>query len=267
MNMSSVTGLLVSIVFALTTGPRQGQKLDIKHAELDSRGNVYVSSNDGGLIWMADTNHCTETIVAPDSQTVVCRVVRDQKPGEFLPTLRLEVYSKGGQTKSIEPGGAILEWHFWDDGRQIAIHSGSRAGSGIYARYDTATGQLIEKLDKISDERLLPRWAKSREQIQDESVPMSDALTRERTMWIAKVLRQIGDIQPGMRRKDLVRAFTTEGGLSNRFQRTYVSVECLYIKVDVRFKPANDEQDALTEDPEDIVESISQPYLQWSVLD
>jgi len=70
-----------------------------------------------------------------------------------------------------------------------------------------------------------------------------------------------------MRRKDLLVVFTTEGGISNRFQRTYVHVECPYIKVNVRFKAASNEGDGLKENPEDIIESISAPYLAGSVMD
>lgn len=43
--------------------------------------------------------------------------------------------------------------------------------------------------------------------------------------------------------------------------------ECPYIKVDVRFKAANNEPDALKEEPEDIIETISRPYLAWGVMD
>ena len=86
-------------------------------------------------------------------------------------------------------------------------------------------------------------------------------------MWIAKVMRQIGSIQPGMRRKDLAKIFTTQGGLSSPQQRTYVHVECPYIKVDVRFKATDGKADTPEEDPEDIIESISRPYLQWGVFD
>jgi hypothetical protein len=96
---------------------------------------------------------------------------------------------------------------------------------------------------------------------------MSAALTQERTYWVARVLRQIEKIEPGMRRKDLGGIFTTEGGLSNRFQRTYVHVDCPYIKVNVRFKAASDETNALKEDPDDTIESVSRPFLQWSTMD
>jgi hypothetical protein len=96
---------------------------------------------------------------------------------------------------------------------------------------------------------------------------MSPALTQERTKWIAKVLRQIGKIKPGMRRRDLLREFTTEGGLSNRFQRTYVHVECPCIQVNVRFKPISGDHNVMEENAGDIIESISQPYLAWGAMD
>jgi hypothetical protein len=81
------------------------------------------------------------------------------------------------------------------------------------------------------------------------------------------VLRQIGKFKPGMRRKDLLKVFTTEGGLSTRTQRTYIYIECPYIKVTVHFKPSSNESTEIRDDPDDIIESISQPYLQWGVSD
>jgi hypothetical protein len=96
---------------------------------------------------------------------------------------------------------------------------------------------------------------------------MSAELTQERRLWVAKVLRQIGKIKPGMRRKDLLTVFTTEGGISTRTQRTYVHIECPYIKVNVHFKAVGGESSGMDEDPDDIIESVSQPYLAWSVID
>jgi hypothetical protein len=90
---------------------------------------------------------------------------------------------------------------------------------------------------------------------------------RERTKWIAQVMRRIARIEPGMKRQDLLRVFTTEGGLSTRFQRTYVYSGCPYIKVNVRFKPASNDGNSAQEEPDDIIESISHPYLAWSVMD
>jgi hypothetical protein len=81
------------------------------------------------------------------------------------------------------------------------------------------------------------------------------------------VLPWIQDVKPGMTRKDLLRVFTTEGGLSNRSRRTYVLKPCPYIKVDVEFTPATNEEDRLTEMPEDKIATISRPYLEYSIMD
>ena len=98
-------------------------------------------------------------------------------------------------------------------------------------------------------------------------MPVGRRFDQERTKWISKTLHRIQKVQPGMRRKDLLNVFTTEGGMSNRLERAYVYSECPYIKVDVRFKPVNDGGNLGKEDPEDVIESISQPYLQWSIMD
>ena len=58
----------------------------------------------------------------------------------------------------------------------------------------------------------------------------------EHTQWVASVLRWTYDIRPGMTRNDMLRVFTTEGGLSTGTRRTYVLKGCPYIKVDVEFK-------------------------------
>ena len=84
-------------------------------------------------------------------------------------------------------------------------------------------------------------------------MPVGDQYNQERTTRIAKVLRQIGKVKPGMRRQDLLTVFALEGGLSTRFLRTYVYSECPYIKVNVRFKAATNESNGIEEDPDDVI--------------
>jgi hypothetical protein len=96
---------------------------------------------------------------------------------------------------------------------------------------------------------------------------MSAELTQQRMQWIGKVLRDIDKIRPGMQRKDLLTVFTTEGGLSTRTQRTYVYKDCPYVKVTVNFKTPVVESSALGEDPDDTIESLSQPFLALSITD
>jgi len=76
-----------------------------------------------------------------------------------------------------------------------------------------------------------------------------------------------------MTREDLLKTFTTEGGLSTGLHRTFVSRDCAYFKVDVEFKPVGrpDRDDngrvTLEEGPLDVIVKISPPYLQFSIMD
>jgi hypothetical protein len=83
------------------------------------------------------------------------------------------------------------------------------------------------------------------------------------TEWIAGVLKATQSIKVGMNRSDLLKVFTTEGGLSWSTQRTYVYRQCPYIKVDVKFAASSNTEEL----PKDKIVEISRPYLAWSVMD
>jgi hypothetical protein len=93
------------------------------------------------------------------------------------------------------------------------------------------------------------------------------------TEWIADSLKEMQKIKVGMTRADLLKVFTTEGGLSTGLNRTYVYRECSYIKVDVEFEPVgrsardSDGRVTLVEANEDVIKKISKPYLEWMVVD
>jgi hypothetical protein len=90
--------------------------------------------------------------------------------------------------------------------------------------------------------------------------------------WVAETLKRMGTVKSGMTRNDLLKVFTTEGGISTRLQRTYVSRDCRYFKVDVEFETFDQTRDRdgrvpLTEDGRDIIVKISRPYLAFAVID
>ena len=95
----------------------------------------------------------------------------------------------------------------------------------------------------------------------------------EKVQWVARILAQMGQIKPGMRRADLLSVFETEGGLSTGLRRTYVHRQCPYFKVDVTFQAVGrspkDEQgrETLAEDDRDEILSLSRPYLAFSIAD
>jgi hypothetical protein len=80
-------------------------------------------------------------------------------------------------------------------------------------------------------------------------------------------------IKPGMTREELLKVFTTEGGLSTALNRRFVSRDCPYFKVDVEFKAIGrpdrdgDGRVTLEENSLDIIVKISRPYLQFSIAD
>ncbi len=92
-------------------------------------------------------------------------------------------------------------------------------------------------------------------------------LDMEHIQWVSSVLRWTYDIKPGMTRKDLLRVYTVEGGLSTRTHRTYVLKGCPGIKVDVEFVPVGNAQDGLIESPNDQILKLSKPYLDYSHMD
>ncbi|MCX6908327.1 MAG: hypothetical protein NTY01_09815 [Verrucomicrobia bacterium] len=83
---------------------------------------------------------------------------------------------------------------------------------------------------------------------------------------IGVILRECEKIKPGMTRADLLKVFTTEGGLSTPEARTYVSRRCHFIKVRVNFSltDPNQKKDILDDErTTDVITNISKPFLQW----
>jgi hypothetical protein len=77
-------------------------------------------------------------------------------------------------------------------------------------------------------------------------------------------------IKPGMTRSQLLTVFTTEGGMYTSLQRRFVSRECRYFKVDVRFEAvggASPDHGRVVEGPDDRIVTISKPFLEFEVTD
>jgi len=91
--------------------------------------------------------------------------------------------------------------------------------------------------------------------------------------WVTEALKRMQTIAPGMTRNDLMRVFTTEGGLSTPFQRTFVSRDCPYFKVDATFRrasqrhPEEGRERLLSEYGDDVIATVSRPFLQFSIMD
>lgn len=72
-------------------------------------------------------------------------------------------------------------------------------------------------------------------------------------------------IQAGMTRKELLRVFMEEGGLSTRTHRRYAYRKCGLIKVDVEFAPTGDPGSG-EQQPNDLILKISKLSLELPVV-
>jgi len=76
-----------------------------------------------------------------------------------------------------------------------------------------------------------------------------------------------------MTRAELLKVFTIQGGISTPRQRTFVSRDCPYFKVDMAFQLVPDPNrepghpGAFIEDARDVIAKISRPYLEFMVTD
>jgi len=79
---------------------------------------------------------------------------------------------------------------------------------------------------------------------------------------VTDALSEIKNIKVGMKRKDLDKIFSIDGGLSVVDEARFVYIKCSYIKVKVRFELVEPLSDA---SPEDEIIEISKPYLEYPV--
>jgi hypothetical protein len=73
-------------------------------------------------------------------------------------------------------------------------------------------------------------------------------------------------VRPGMTRRELLKTFAEEGGLSTRTHRLYVLRECPTIKVAVDFAPVG-APNHFAESLDDKIVAVSQPFLQAGIAD
>jgi hypothetical protein len=90
--------------------------------------------------------------------------------------------------------------------------------------------------------------------------------------WVSESLKRMQSAQPGTTRDQLMRVFTTEGGIIfSGLQRTFVSRDCPYFKVDITFRrttpPDGGAPGVFDELGSDVIVTISRPYLQFSIMD
>ncbi len=83
---------------------------------------------------------------------------------------------------------------------------------------------------------------------------------------VTDALADIGKIKVSMKRKDLARMFSIDGGISSVTEQ-FVYEKCNFIKVEVKFKFINQSNKFPKQNPEDEIIEISKPYLEHPFYD
>ncbi len=84
---------------------------------------------------------------------------------------------------------------------------------------------------------------------------------------VTDALSEIGKIKVGMKRKDLVKIFRNDGGISANNPQRFVYEKCNYIKIEVKFKSVDESNKFPQGNPEDEINEISKPYLEHPYYD
>lgn len=82
---------------------------------------------------------------------------------------------------------------------------------------------------------------------------------------VEQALASVNNIKPGMTRADVEKDFVLDGGLDFIGTSIYTYKKCLLIKIRVDFSIAKPGKNV--DSPNDVVKSVSQPYLQYPIRD
>lgn len=91
--------------------------------------------------------------------------------------------------------------------------------------------------------------------------------------WVEKSLERMLTIKVGMTRNQLMKIFTTQGGVYTARERQFVSRDCPYFKVNAKFRRAvesqMDEGESawLNKRDDDVITNIDGPFLGYLIFD
>jgi hypothetical protein len=142
-------------------------------------------------------------------------------------------------------------------------------GSGVLL--DLATGRRVAKADVVGKQytaEIDGDQIVAVSEIKSFAPPRDNiGFDKHLTKQISAILTECQKIKPGMTRAELLKIFTTQGGIFTAVHRSFVYRGCPYIKVDVDFTVSDPKQKGIEERPIDIINKVSKPYLEWSLID
>ena len=130
---------------------------------------------------------------------------------------------------------AVFAWAELDSTSWTSRFMWLRCGTASRCRKTKGPFELV-----VPGEKRNSRWVRQAKLLRVEPLPTTTAYDAEQARWIVGNLPEMESIKIGMTRKELLKVFMEEGGLSTRQWRQYVYRRCGYVKVEVEFAPAGD---------------------------
>jgi hypothetical protein len=204
-------------------------------------------------------------------------------------TEKLTAQDELGKTRELEAGQirfAVQELFKGDIPNEIVVYIDSMKGTScgdyglergeVYVVYVYESKKTQELYSGVCTRTSLISSKDAEEDVKFlRNLPSvgQESIDAKQTEWIAKSLKEIETIKVNMTRRDLMRVFTEEGGLSTRLYQNFVYRRCPFIKVHVEFRAAGrtskdkDGRFRALSDERDLIKSISKPFLEWSIGD
>lgn len=107
------------------------------------------------------------------------------------------------------------------------------------------------------------RHAEVRDQI-DSQLKLDSQIDPQLSRSILEVLKETSSLHPGMTRADLLRFYQPEPGIFTREFQAFAYKKCLYIKVNVTFRPSVSGHLSTKGEEEDTILSIQGPFLGFA---
>jgi hypothetical protein len=158
-------GGTLSIV-ALWAAVAATQSVMITRAYVDGSGAVHVATANGQDVAVPKEKGQTgaeEIKITNDHQTLGWLVVYpNPDPDRSWEKLdgKLVLWRDGKVMRRFSTEQVFWSWGFWQDGKQVAFHTGPLHGSGRFELHDVETGRLVAAIDD-NVTGTPPDWAQS----------------------------------------------------------------------------------------------------------
>jgi hypothetical protein len=154
------------LIVALWAAIAAAQSVMITRGYADGAGAVHVATANGQDMVVPREKGQTgaeEIKITNDHQTLGWLVVYpNPDPNRSWEKLygKLVLWRDGKVMRRFSTEQVFWSWGFWQDGKQVAFHTGPLHGSGRFELHDVATGRLVAAVNEETTQTL-PDWAQS----------------------------------------------------------------------------------------------------------